>query len=48
MSWRLLLAAFVGGVVLGVTGWFLWPMLPERERSAAELMDIVMPFHQLR
>ena len=42
MRWRLLLAAFVGGAVLGVAGWFLWPMPPERERSAAELMDIVM------
>jgi protein SCO1 len=42
MSWLLRLAAFVGGVVLGVAGWFLWLMPPERERSAAELMDIVM------
>jgi protein SCO1 len=42
MSGRLLLSAFVGGVVLGVAGWLLWPTPPEPERSAAELMDVVM------
>ena len=42
MSWCLRLAALVGVVVLGVAGWFLWPMASGRERSAAELMDIVM------
>lgn len=42
MSGRLLLSAFVGGILLAVAGWLLWPKLPERERSAAELMDVVM------
>src|SRR5262245_46304895 len=42
MSGRLLLWAFVGGILLGVAGWLLWPKLPEPERSAAELMDVVM------
>src|SRR5262247_2612380 len=42
MSGRLLLSAFVGGILLGVVGWLLWPKLPEPERSAAELMDVVM------
>src|SRR5215510_15946925 len=42
MSWRLLLSAFVGGILLAVAGWLLWPKQPERERSAAELMDVVM------
>jgi hypothetical protein len=42
MSWRLLLSAFVGGILLGVAGWLLWPAPPEPERSAAELMDVVM------
>jgi cytochrome oxidase Cu insertion factor (SCO1/SenC/PrrC family) len=42
MSWRLLLSAFVGGILLGVAGWLLWPKPPEPERSAAELMDVVM------
>ena len=42
MSLRLLFLAFVGGVVLGVASWLLWPAPPEPERSAAELMDVVM------
>jgi cytochrome oxidase Cu insertion factor (SCO1/SenC/PrrC family) len=42
MNGRLLLSAFVGGILLGVVGWLLWPKLPEPERSAAELMDVVM------
>jgi cytochrome oxidase Cu insertion factor (SCO1/SenC/PrrC family) len=42
MSGRLLLSAFVGGMLLAVAGWLLWPKQPERERSAAELMDVVM------
>jgi protein SCO1/2 len=39
---RALLSAFVGGILLAVAGWLLWPKQPERERSAAELMDVVM------
>ena len=42
MTGRLLLSAFVGGILLAVGGWLLWPKQPERERSAAELMDVVM------
>jgi hypothetical protein len=42
MSGRLLLSAFVGGILLCVAGWLLWAKLPEPERSAAELMDVVM------
>jgi cytochrome oxidase Cu insertion factor (SCO1/SenC/PrrC family) len=42
MSGRLLLSAFAGGILLAVAGWLLWPKLPEPERSAAELMDVVM------
>jgi len=42
MSGRLLLSAFVGGILLGVAGWLLWSKLPVPERSAAELMDVVM------
>jgi cytochrome oxidase Cu insertion factor (SCO1/SenC/PrrC family) len=42
MNWRLLLSAFVGGILAGAAGWLLWPAPQERERTAAELMDIVM------
>jgi cytochrome oxidase Cu insertion factor (SCO1/SenC/PrrC family) len=42
MSSRLLLSAFVGGILAGAAGWLLWPAPRERERTAAELMDIVM------
>ena len=36
-----LLSAFVGGIVVGTSGWLMWP---EKTvvRSAAELMDVVM------
>ena len=37
-----MLSAFVGGILLGAAGWLLWPAPRERERSAAELMDVVM------
>ena len=39
---HLLLAAFVGGIVAGVAGWLSWPIAREPQRSAAELMDVVM------
>lgn len=42
MGRLILLSAFAGGVVLAVAGWLMWPAPPERERSAAELMDVVM------
>ena len=42
MSGRLLLSGFVGGILLGVVGWLLWPTPTEPQRSAAELMDVVM------
>jgi protein SCO1/2 len=42
MSGRLLSAAFVGGILIGVAGWLLWPTPRDPERSAAELMDVVM------
>jgi protein SCO1/2 len=42
MDRRLLLATFVGGILAGVAGWLLWPMPREHERTAAELMDVVM------
>ena len=42
MDRRLLLATFVGGILAGVAGWLLWPMAREQERTAAELMDVVM------
>ena len=42
MSKRLLLSAFVGGILVGAAGWLLWPAPREQERTAAELMDIVM------
>jgi len=42
MSARLLSAAFIGGILMGVAGWLLWPAPPEPQRSAAELMDVVM------
>jgi cytochrome oxidase Cu insertion factor (SCO1/SenC/PrrC family) len=42
LSKLLLLSAFVGGILVGAAGWLLWPATREVERSAAELMDIVM------
>ena len=42
MSRRLVLAAFVGGILAGAAGWLLWPAPKQPERTAAELMDIVM------
>lgn len=42
MSKRLLLSALVGGILVGAAGWLLWPTPREQERTAAELMDIVM------
>jgi protein SCO1/2 len=44
VSRRLLAAAFAGGVVAAGAGWLAWPReAPEPpERSAAELMDVVM------
>jgi cytochrome oxidase Cu insertion factor (SCO1/SenC/PrrC family) len=38
----LVVSAFVGGILVGVAGWLAWPAPRERERTAAELMDIVM------
>jgi cytochrome oxidase Cu insertion factor (SCO1/SenC/PrrC family) len=42
MSWRLLLSTFVGGILVGAAGWLWWPTPKQPERTAAELMDIVM------
>jgi cytochrome oxidase Cu insertion factor (SCO1/SenC/PrrC family) len=42
MSKRLLLMAFVGGILAGAAGWLLWRAPKEPERTAAELMDVVM------
>jgi cytochrome oxidase Cu insertion factor (SCO1/SenC/PrrC family) len=42
MSKRLLLIAFVGGILAGAAGWLLWPAPKEPERTAAELMDVMM------
>jgi protein SCO1/2 len=42
MDRRLLLATFVGGILAGLAGCLLWPIPRERERTAAELMDVVM------
>jgi protein SCO1/2 len=44
VSRLVLAAAFAGGVVAAAAGWLLWPgQAPEPpERSAAELMDVVM------
>jgi protein SCO1/2 len=42
MSRRLLLSAFVGGVLVGAAGWLLWPAPREQQRTASELMDVVM------
>jgi cytochrome oxidase Cu insertion factor (SCO1/SenC/PrrC family) len=42
MSRRLLLSAFVGGILVGAAGWLLWPAPRDQERTAAELMDVVM------
>jgi len=39
---RLLLSAFVGGILVGATGWLLWPAPRVQERTAVELMDVVM------
>lgn len=41
MTWRLAAAAFVGGVAIGLAGWWLLGK-EEPSRSAAELMDVVM------
>ena len=44
MSKLLLAAAFAGGIAAAGGGWLLWPAEPPEppERSAAELMDVVM------
>jgi protein SCO1 len=42
MTRRLLLSAFVGGILVGAAGWLLWPVAREQQRTAAELMDVVM------
>jgi cytochrome oxidase Cu insertion factor (SCO1/SenC/PrrC family) len=42
MATRLLFSAFVGGVLVGAAGWLLWPEPSEQQRTASELMDIVM------
>ena len=42
MSGRLLLSGFVGGILLVVVGWLLSPTPTEPQRSAAELMDVIM------
>ena len=42
MSGRLLLSGFVGGILLGVVGWLLWPTPTAPQRSAAELMYVIM------
>lgn len=42
MGKALLLAAFVGGILVGVAGWLLWPAPRVQERTAVELMDAVM------
>ncbi|MPZ36975.1 MAG: SCO family protein [Rhizobiales bacterium] len=39
---KLLLSAFVGGILVSAAGWLLWPVPREQERTAAELMDVVM------
>jgi cytochrome oxidase Cu insertion factor (SCO1/SenC/PrrC family) len=42
MGKLLLLGAFVGGIVVGAAGWLLWRAPKPPERTAAELMDVVM------
>lgn len=42
MSWHLLLSTFVGGILVGAAGWLWWPTPKQPERTAAELMDVVM------
>ena len=42
MGKLLVLAAFVGGILVGAAGWLLWPAPKPPERTAAELMDVVM------
>ena len=42
MGKLLVLAAFVGGILIGAAGWLLWPAREPPERTAAELMDVVM------
>jgi cytochrome oxidase Cu insertion factor (SCO1/SenC/PrrC family) len=42
MSGRLLFSAFAGGILVAAAGWSLWPAAREPERTAAELMDVVM------
>jgi protein SCO1/2 len=41
VSRHVLAAAFAGGVLAAGAGWLMWPREPP-ERSAAELMDVVM------
>jgi cytochrome oxidase Cu insertion factor (SCO1/SenC/PrrC family) len=41
MSKVALIISFIGGIVIGAAGWWLWPQETE-ERSAAALMDAVM------
>ena len=41
MSKLVLVSAFVGGILVGAVGWLVWPEKTV-ERSAAELMDVVM------
>lgn len=42
MTGRLLVSAFVGGVLVGAAGWLLWPWPSAPQRTASELMDVVM------
>jgi protein SCO1/2 len=42
MGRLLLMVSFAGGILLGAAGWLLWPESRDAERSAAELMDVVM------
>ena len=39
---RLVLAAFIGGILVSAAGWLLWPAARPPARTAAELMDVVM------
>ncbi len=41
MSKVALIISFIGGIMIGAAGWWLWPQETE-ERSAAALMDVVM------
>jgi protein SCO1/2 len=42
MSWRALAIAFAGGILVAAAGWFFLPPRDDEQRSAAELMDVVM------